>query len=85
MHNADIAKISLMAGQGDADAQYELGEHYSHKQYKLEERYDPKNEELAIEQYRKAAEQGHVNAQYALSHELLSEMFRTKAETVHNQ
>ena len=85
MHNADIAKISLMAGQGDADAQYELGEHYSHKQYKLEERYDPKNEELAIEWYRKAAEQGHVNAQYALSHELLSEMFRTKAETVHNQ
>jgi len=49
MHNADIAKISLMAGQGDADAQYELGEHYSHKQYKFEERYDPKNEELAIE------------------------------------
>ena len=41
MHNADIAKISLMAGQGDADAQYELGEHYSHKQYKLEERLRP--------------------------------------------
>jgi len=35
--------------KGDADAQYELGEHYSHKQYKFEERYDPKNEELAIE------------------------------------
>jgi len=80
MHNADIAKISLMAGQGDADAQYELGEHYSHKQYKLEERYDPKNEELAIEWYRKAAEQGHVNAQYTLSHEVLSEMYCTEAE-----
>jgi len=46
----------------------------------LKNGYDPKNEELAIEWYRKAAEQGHVNAQYALSHELLSEMFRTKAE-----
>lgn len=74
MHNVDIAKTRDLAAQGDADAQYKLGEHYSYK-----------DEELAIEWYRKAAEQGHVNAQYALSHELLSEMFRTKAETVHNQ
>ena len=69
MHNVDIAKTRDLAAQGDADAQYKLGEHYSYK-----------DEELAIEWYRKAAEQGHVNAQYALSHELLSEIYRTEAE-----
>ena len=69
MHNVDIAKTRDLAAQGDADAQYKRGEHYSYK-----------DEELAIEWYRKAAEQGHVNAQYALSHELLSEIYRTEAE-----
>ena len=69
MHNADIAKIRILADQGDADAQYEIGEHYS-----------PNDDELAVEWYRKAAEQGHVNAQYVLSWQMLNERDYTKAE-----
>jgi uncharacterized protein len=70
MHNTDIAKTRVLATQGNADAQYKLGEHYG---------YD--DEELAIEWYRKAAEQGHVIAQYALSSILLSEIYYTKEES----
>jgi len=69
MHNADIAKIRILADQGDADAQYEIGEHYS-----------PNDDELAVEWYRKVAEQGHVNAQYVLSWQMLNERDYTKAE-----
>jgi uncharacterized protein len=69
MHNADIAKIKILAEQGDADAQYKLGNHYS-----------PDDDELAIEWYRKAAEQGHVNAQYDLSWQMINERDYTKAE-----
>ena len=70
MYNTDIAKIRDLATQGNADAQYKLGEHYSLKN----------DEELAIEWHRKAAEQGHVNAQYALSWNILNERDYTKAE-----
>jgi uncharacterized protein len=69
MHNTDIAKTRDLATQGNADAQYKLGEHYGYN-----------DEELAIEWYRKAAEQGHVNAQYALSSMLLNEIYSTDAE-----
>jgi len=62
--NTEIEKFHRAAKQGDAEAQYELGNtHYRHHSAKG-----------AIYWYRKAAEQGHVRSQYKLGY-----MYKTGA------
>ena len=58
----DLERLRVLAGDGDAEAQFRLGEAY--ERGKLVERDLAK----AAQAYRQAAEQGHPGAQYALAH-----------------
>lgn len=61
-YEAARAEFEPLAGQGDADAQYYLGELYWYG-LGIE-----KNRQIAIEWYRKAADQGHAVAQYVMGY-----------------
>ena len=54
--------IKILANQGDAPAQFNLGLKYANG------KDVPQNFAEAVKWYRKAAEQGHAQAQYALGH-----------------
>lgn len=68
-----LAQLQPLAQQGDADAQYGLGVMYAHGMGV------PQSEEKAAALYRRAAEQGHVLAQFNLGF-LLYQGYFTESE-----
>ena len=56
-----MENLLLKAKQGDPDAQFALGERYFYRNRDVSQ-----DDEQAVYWYRKAAEQGHANAQFAL-------------------
>ena len=61
--DSNIAKLQQQATQGDAEAQFELARAYQRQDV---ERNDLKLQKQAFVWYTKAAQQGHINAQYVL-------------------
>lgn len=62
-----IETLIQEATNGDANAQYELGDAYYYGECGEDGEEVEKNEKQAVEWYRKAAEQGHAKAQAALA------------------
>ena len=58
--DAALRRLLLLAQQGDADAQFELGRSYTIGRGVAED------DQEAVYWYRKAAEQGHADAQFWL-------------------
>lgn len=71
-NQVSISELQQQAINGDAQAQFDLALHYNEMQSQIDLALDydqeaaQKNRELCWKWLRKAAEQGHVNAQYAL-------------------
>ena len=59
-YNSVYVTVKTLADQGDVNAQYELGRMFENGQSVA------KNDQLAVAWYRKAAEQGHAEAQASL-------------------
>jgi len=58
--HADVTQLRVMAAQGNADAEYVLGERYATGNGV------PQDDKAAAEWYLKAARQGHAHAQYSI-------------------
>lgn len=63
MDNTELEKLKKQAEQGDAEVQFQLGRYYDN----LDGKSGQEDSAKAVRWYRKAAEQGHAEAQCALA------------------